>query len=195
MVYTDWIEELNIKSKATIYSSMNFWYLNGESQKEYRPSLKRPTIAIKTPLIRYLYSFPPKNKPTINPYGDITLSSCDTNIEPMPNTYADAREINNKALEKLAHNIFTLKLKTGATDIYFRIPPIYINKDNMEQFIQYMNLISNELARYGITVIGKSSALTTDPHKMCIGANHPNPKAREEYSDLLIEELSENEPN
>lgn len=191
--YQKWLQQSNSSAKTLIYSSMNLWYFGKTAPFEQIPDTtssqppKRPLIEM--PLIRII-SFTRKQPPSsVNKYGDMTMFACDAQIPIFDASLGNTEAIDSTRLQKFIQTVEATKNSVHADEILVRLPPIYISPESEPTFKNYIAYIHTALKEHGINLLGTEQALTTDPTKMCFGPNHPTPKAREEYTDELIQEL------
>jgi len=168
------------KVEKIIYSSGNIWDSNNFFE-ESAPNIKIPSISLFT-MVSYLFGNP---QIIYSPNGDLKEYNCN----PITSGYIiDVERFSNSnksVTSEVYRRILILKDKFHLQNIFFRVPPIYVENEN--QAVLYTDLMRKRvemLKGLGVKMVG-STIVSTDSSLFC-DSFHPNARGREEFTKEII---------
>jgi hypothetical protein len=179
--YSKWLG-YDLKSKNIIYSSAIFYSTSLDDEES--TSVKIPNISLFTILKNVLID--PRIK--FSRRGDLINYKCNSYVESFEINSDEFLESNNIISKELNKRVSILRNLTNSENIYFRIPPIYV--DNKKDFELYTYLIRQRIEHlkdFNIKIIGETM-VSTDSSLFC-DSFHPNAKGREAFTKEIVLKL------
>ncbi len=176
--YVKWLD-YNLKSKNFIYSSSIFYSLEIDDG-EYK-SIEIPNIALYTVFKNLILD--PRYK--FNEYGDLIDYNCKSHLRSHEIDAEKFINSNNIITNEIKKRILIIKTLTHSDNVYFRIPPIYVGKNENSDLYKYIIGQRIQLLKdLNIKIIGETT-VSADSSLFC-DSFHPNAKGREVFSKEII---------
>lgn len=176
--YSKWLG-YDLNSKNIIYSPEIFYSLN-INDEEFM-SIKIPNFSLFTILKNTFID--PRIK--YSSRGDLLNYNCNSHIESFKINSDEFLKSNTVVSKEINKRVSILRNLTNSENIYFRIPPIYV--DNKEDFELYTYIIGKRIEHlkdFNIKIIGKT-IVSTDSSLFC-DSFHPNAKGRETFTKEIV---------
>jgi hypothetical protein len=176
-LYVKWLEK-NMKGRryeAIIYSPSFIW--NQDSKTEHISNFNFPRLSLLSTFKNLFIEY----KPNFNSWGDIDSYQCSSKFNSYNVKEVNFLSANNFVIQELFQRIMMLKNTINASNIYIRVPPVYVK--NEEQRILYTILMKQRidlLSDLGVKII--PTTLVSGDISLFCDSFHPNAKGREIFS-------------
>ena len=176
--YSKWLG-YDLKSKNIIYSSAFFYSISIDDEES--TSIEIPNISLFT-ILKNVFIDP---RIKFSRRGDFINYKCNSYIESFEINPDKFLKSNNVVSKEINKRVSILRNLTNLENIYFRIPPIYV--DNKKDFELYTYLIRQRIEHlkyFNIKIIGET-IVSTDSSLFC-DSFHPNAKGRKEFTKETV---------
>lgn len=182
--YTKWFSK-DIKSQSVIYSP----YLSLSDNIDHQGKLNIfPATSIMSEIKRIFINDSSDSNAKYDLFGDFINYDCRVPVVSFKFKIKEFARSNKLIAIELNSRIKLIGEITGAKEIYVRIPPVYVDKQVLEDYEKLMNQRIVVFREMGINVIGTSIA-SSDLSLFCDAAHHPNAKGRYFFTSDLKEKL------
>ena len=176
--YARWLGD-DLESKYIIYSSVVFHGINPGKKESLDFEIPKSPLFVT---FKNIFTNP---NARYSKHGDLIEYKCNRSLKSFEFDRDEFKNSSYNSAEEISKRILYFKNLTKSDDIFFRIPPVYIeDRRNSELYMSLVKKRIELLKNFDVKIVG-NTIVSSDKSLFC-DAIHPNARGREKFSKEVL---------